>query len=146
MLLLCILHVGIAPAIHSEKPNMLQVMAENKYPDQPDIHHSYDIRFQPMLTQHLHPLPPPLSLIYSEVQRITAGTRRHRQCTVAPGTPSAFAMCGYTGTFMTVAVLSAARPHIMMPATAAPMASFSEPEEICSIHVASRHYRSRCYP
>ena len=87
-----------------------------------------------MLTQHLHPLPPPLSLVYSEEQRITAGT--HRQCTVAPGTPPAFVMCGYTDTFTAVAVLSTARPHIMMPATAAPMASISGQEEICSIHVA----------
>ena len=36
---------------------MLQVMAENKYPDQLDIHHFHDIQFQPMPTQHLTYVP-----------------------------------------------------------------------------------------
>ena len=110
---------------HNEKPGTLRVMADSKYPDQPDIRRFRDIQFQPMPTQH-HPLPLPLPLVYPEEQRITAGTRR--QCAVAPGAPSASAVCGYARTFIAVAVLFAARPH--MPAIAAPMASFSEPEEI----------------
>ena len=33
MLLLCILHIGIILVIYNEKPDFLQAMAENKYPD-----------------------------------------------------------------------------------------------------------------
>ena len=117
MLLLCILHIGTILVIHNGKPEILQAMAENKYPDRLDIHRFRGVQFQPVPTQHLHPLPPPLSLAYPEEQRITAGTRR--QCAVAPGAPSASAVCGYTRTFIAVAVLSAACPR--MPATAAPV-------------------------
>ena len=54
MLLLCILHICITLVIHNEEPNVLQAMAENKYPDQPDIDHFRDIQSQSMPTQHLH--------------------------------------------------------------------------------------------
>ena len=132
VLLLCTSNIGIILVIHNEEPGMLQVIAENKYPDQPDIHHFRDIQPQPMPTQHPHPRPLPLSPVYLKEQRITAGNRRLRA--MAPGAPSASAVCGYTRTFMAMAVLSAVRPR--MPATAALMASFPGPEEICSIRVA----------
>ena len=125
MPLLCILHIDTILVIHNEEPEMLQAMAENKYPDRLDIHRFRCVQFQPVPMQHLHPLPPPLSLAYPEEQRITMGTRR--QCAVAPGAPLTSAVCGYTRTFIAVAVLSAARPRL--PATAAPMALFTEPEE-----------------